>query len=149
MTFDLIQIWHAACHSHQCIVCLYRCHGNMTYSVHEWPQGESAVHAASRDDDVCSQIKAAADGRGPAREGGAYLHTSEGDWLTAAILTPGKRSYCGASQVNRRPPVPPSHCSSDKNMRPSARRPEQQSCDTVTTGTLREASGHRRSPRQP
>lgn len=52
---------------------------SVTYSVHEWPQSKSAVHAASCDDDVSSQIQAAADGRGPDKERGFCLqeHVSE------------------------------------------------------------------------
>lgn len=52
---------------------------SVTYSVHKWPQSKSAVHATSCDDDVSSQIQAAADGRGPDKERGFCLqeHVSE------------------------------------------------------------------------
>lgn len=71
-----------------------------TYGVHEWPQSERAVHAASCDDHVCPQVQAAADGLGPAREGGVCLQDAlgEGEQLTG-VLTPGRRSCCGAFQV--------------------------------------------------
>lgn len=91
-----------------------------TYSVHERPQGQRTVHAASRDDDVGSQIQAAADGRGPGREGGVCLQEHAGEGETG-VLTPGKRSYCGAFQVTcscRRPPLLLlTNCSSDTNGR--------------------------------
>lgn len=61
---------------------------SVTYSVQERPQGEGAVHAASCDDHVCSQVQAAADWLSPAREGGVCLQEERAEASSVVAFSP-------------------------------------------------------------
>lgn len=87
---------------------IFVCMSNQTYGVHEWPQSNGAVHAASRHHNVSTMVQAATNRKSPDREGQSQAHSSQATrHVSECVFVPhvgihtveGRRQLRGAAVI--------------------------------------------------